>query len=194
MRHTGTVSAPAPIRYDLVHDFGRCLVEKGLLTREQLGEAEVEWLRILEEGSCVPRAEILVRRGWVSRDQVASVRRSLTTFVPLPDPLDPEAALLPPACVMLTVILEMAVLSAATALRFRPSGKEVQISHFVDGEWYEMTPLLHRLFEDLRGLLERTSRDGRLLVRAQSRNADVAIRPFAPGQEELRLDFEYPPA
>jgi hypothetical protein len=181
-----------PVRYDLVHDFGRCLVERGLLTRDQLGEAEVEWAGIPAEAARTTLAAILVRRGWVSPDQLTDVRRSLTTFVPLPDPLDPRALLPPPAGSLLSVILEMAVRSAAAALRFRPGSEEVEISHCIDGEWYEMTPLLHPLFRDVRGLVEAVSRDGRLRVRAQGKDVDILIRPFDPGAAEWRLEFEYP--
>lgn len=189
------MSAPPPTtRYDLVHDFGRCLVEKGLLTRDQLGEAEAEWVSSRDLGARLTLTGFLVRRGWVSPGQVADVRRSLTTFVPLPDPLDPEALFLPPACSLLCLILDMAVRSAAAAIRFRPGAAEVDISHCIDGEWYEMTPLLHPLFRDMRGLVEASAPDGRLRVRAQGRDVDVLIHPFDPGAAEWRLEFEYPGA
>ena len=187
-------ATPRPLRYDLVHDFGRFLVELGLVTRTQLGEAEAEWIASHDQSARVTLTGILVRRGWVSPDQVADVRRSVITFVPLPDPLDPRTFALPPACTLLSVILEMAVHSAAAALRFRPGAEEVEISHCIDGEWYEMTPLLHSIFRDVRGLVEAAARDGRLRVRAQGKDVDVLVRPFDPGGAEWRLEFEYPGA
>jgi hypothetical protein len=122
-------------------------------------------------------------------------QKALTLFDLPVDSSGKDPMLMPPPSKLLMMILGMVVRSSATALRFITSGTAIQVSYHVDGEWYGMESIPLHLFRAMIDVSRRVSAADRLFVRADSKLADVVIRPLAPVEGEgLMMEIEYPAA
>lgn len=174
-----------PLRYDLVHDLGSCLVDAGLLQQERsiLGPFEV-----LQAGSWESAADLLLQRAGISRTQARQAWTSLNPIDLLPCPPWSGEFKLHPIAAILALHLRRVVETSGTALRLLESPRNS--SYRVKGADYEMSGLSPEALEAIENLLTKIAPAGHLPTRAFERKADFTRR--APAQGELAFDVAYP--